>query len=378
MTAKDIAAEGFHVFPIDDSLVVVRAGQAGLLLLNTTSRRIWEMLYDGFDVTQIAAIIAADCGISHSLVERDIRNVVANWEISLGPTKLDASEGAEELANGPSSEPAMYDYVIHGRHFRFLISDTDLEEEITLRFGAYASPLDGCKPDFVYELRRDLDGYIIRSSRFSERASIVTEVRIGLVQDVLSACFPEKRFIAALHAAALHRDARCVLLCARTGGGKSTLAAALTASGYSLLSDDLVFLDYNCLDISTIPLSIMLRSGSWNVLEPLLPRLKDVPISFRFGEPMRFLEPSVASVSEGVAPSVLIFLEFEPGEGMQLNELSSFDALVKLNETRSWVDTERHSVARFLSWIQNVPKWSLRYSNLNEALNKIQSLACAQ
>jgi hypothetical protein len=46
----------------------------------------------------------------------------------------------------------------------------------------------------------------------------------------------------AVHAGALERDGRCIVLCARSNGGKSTLSAALVRDGWNTLGDDKVLL----------------------------------------------------------------------------------------------------------------------------------------
>ncbi len=46
----------------------------------------------------------------------------------------------------------------------------------------------------------------------------------------------------AVHAGALERNGRCVILCARSNGGKSTLCAALVRDGWRTLGDDKVLL----------------------------------------------------------------------------------------------------------------------------------------
>jgi serine kinase of HPr protein (carbohydrate metabolism regulator) len=51
------------------------------------------------------------------------------------------------------------------------------------------------------------------------------------------------RYAIAFRASAVRRNGRCILLPAPSGGGKSTLCAALLDSGFEFVSDDLVLLD---------------------------------------------------------------------------------------------------------------------------------------
>lgn len=356
-------------------MVVLKSGQPGLLLLNATARGIWERLSAGLDASVIARQIATEYNAPLDLVARDVQEVIANWETVLTSASANNSEAMEQLgacmARGNAQE---FVYHVYNRSFCFRIFDPDLAEEVTSRFAPHTSANQGRTADYVYELTRDENGYIVRSSSLNQRSEEVSQARIGLIQDIVSVCLPDRRFIAALHAGAAYREGRCLLFSARTGGGKSTLMAALGASGYTILNDDLIFLDFDHLEISTFPLSIMLRQGSWDVLNPLLPQLRNIPISIRFGEPVRFLQPELTPVPESIAASALILLEFNANSRMELVPVSAFDALVQLNETNSWLDTEPSCVSRFLAWIQSVPRWKLRYSNLEDAIQQLQSI----
>lgn len=370
-----IKSLGSHSFSVDDGLVVLKSGQPGLLLLNATARGIWERLFAGLDASVIARQIATEYNAPLDLVARDVQEVIANWETVLTSASANNSEAMEQLgacmARGNAQE---FVYNVYNRSFCFRIFDPDLAEEVTSRFAPHTSANQGRTADYVYELTRDENGYIVRSSSLNERSEEVSQARIGLIQDIISVCLPDRRFIAALHAGAASQGGRCLLFSARTGGGKSTLMAALGASGYTILNDDLIFLDFDHLEISTFPLSIMLRQGSWDVLNPLLPQLRNIPLSMRFGEPVRFLQPELTAAPESIAASALILLEFNANSRMELVPVSAFDALVQLNETNSWLDTEPSSVKRFLTWIQNVPRWKLRYSNLKNAIQQLQSI----
>lgn len=358
--------------PLGDGLVIARHGKQGVLLLNSTARLVWELLSSGLSRSETAQVISKHYGVEAEIVRRDIDLLAESW---ISAIRAAGDSDADVITDSiePTGPTKVLDCIIHNRSFRFLISDTALQEEVSIRFAPHAvSALD--RPQHVFELGRNEEGYIVRNGRQVHRGTEVTQARIGLMQEVMSACFPGKRFIAALHAGAVYRDDACLLLAAASGGGKSTLIAALSAVGYSVLSDDLVFLDNEKLEVSGIPLGIMLRSGSWKVLEPLLPSLEQVSAQMRFGEPVRYFHPPGETVPDALKPSALVFLEFVPEEQLHLSRLDPFEALVRLNETRSWLETEPPYVQRFVSWIETISCWKVRYGDLEKALGAIEQL----
>ena len=63
-----------------------------------------------------------------------------------------------------------------------------------------------------------------------------------------------------LHAAALVRDGRAVLLIAESGGGKSTTTWAALHHGFALLSDELAPVDPDSLVVEPFPRAICLKA----------------------------------------------------------------------------------------------------------------------
>jgi|DewCreStandDraft_1066081.scaffolds.fasta_scaffold00108_28 hypothetical protein len=69
-----------------------------------------------------------------------------------------------------------------------------------------------------------------------------------------------------LHAAAVVRNGGALLLPARSGGGKSTLAVALALHGYGYLTDEVAVVDRRTLRLWPFAKSVALRSGGMQAL----------------------------------------------------------------------------------------------------------------
>jgi len=206
----------------------------------------------------------------------------------------------------------------------------------------------------------------------SQYSDVVTHARVGLIQEIVSLCFPEKRWMAALHSAAVRRGDECVLLSAASGGGKSTLTAALAADfGWDVLTDDLAFLDREKQEISTIPLAIMLRAESWRVLRPHVRDIDQYETHSRLGEPVRYMPMRLSQAHAPKTPDAIVFLEFRRESKAGLECVSTFEALLQLNDTQSWIDTDPNMVSVFLDWLNQIPKWKLTYGRIPEAAASI-------
>jgi hypothetical protein len=70
-----------------------------------------------------------------------------------------------------------------------------------------------------------------------------------------------------VHAAAAARDGVAVIVPAVSGGGKSTLVAALVAAGFEYLSDEIVAIERDGASINGYHKAIALKEGSWPLVD---------------------------------------------------------------------------------------------------------------
>lgn len=69
-----------------------------------------------------------------------------------------------------------------------------------------------------------------------------------------------------IHAAVVARGRFCALIPGRPGAGKSTLCAALVASGWRLLSDEMALIELNTRQVWPVPRPISLKNASIDIL----------------------------------------------------------------------------------------------------------------
>jgi len=187
-------------------------------------------------------------------------------------------------------------------------------------------------------------------------------------------CRTRERLFAA-HAAGLQAsDGRGLLLVARGGSGKTTLATALNATGFSLLSDDVVPVTLEG-DLLGLGLPLTLKSGAWPVLDRYRSDLAVAPIRQRLGRQVRFLPVQGCPAQGPVLSSLCLFPRYAPDQPISQTRLSPEQVLQGLIEAdigfrgidQGWVDG-------LAQWIERLPAYQITYPDLETALAQVHTL----
>jgi len=182
-----------------------------------------------------------------------------------------------------------------------------------------------------------------------------------------------------LHAGAVERSGRAVLLPAQPGSGKSTLTAALTCSGFRLLSDEFGVVDLNDGMLLPLPRPIALKNESIEVIREFAP---DALIGPSFPKTRKgtvaHLAPDRLSVDRrGVPahPRAIVFPKYVPGEPVSLEAVSPARAFVKL--AGNAFNYEVLGPAAFDAVrvvVQGSECFRLRYGDLHDAISAVRRL----
>jgi len=189
----------------------------------------------------------------------------------------------------------------------------------------------------------------------------------------------ERRYLL-LHASAVERDGRALLMTGLSGAGKSTLAALLATRGWRLMGDEFALLDPATGRVHAFPRLVSLKNESVGVMQAAVPGARFGPLLG--GTPkgdLRHLVPdadAIARMAEPAAPALVLYPRYgfadaermvPPGEGfVRLTQASTnytalgergFDALTAL--------------------VRSVPGIAIDYPDTDAALGAVERLWAA-
>lgn len=181
----------------------------------------------------------------------------------------------------------------------------------------------------------------------------------------------------ALHAGAVARDRRVLLIPGQSGAGKSTLTAWLTSRGFTYLTDELVFLpaaEPRRTHSFTRPLSI--KPGARETVKAMLAGtdaggvLED---DHGMIVPHRAINPSFLPVE--LPPSVLLFPAYRPGASLVVERLSRARAGAHLMACdvngRNLAD---HGFGQLMAVARSAPAYRLVYGSFDRLEETISTL----
>ena len=137
------------------------------------------------------------------------------------------------------------------------------------------------------------------------------------------------------HSAVIERHGRAIILPAVPGSGKSTLCAALMASGWRLLSDEFGIIRMDDGMLLPMPRPIPLKNASIPVIQSFAPEWEMGPVfpKTRKGD-VCHMKPSADSVqrsSQPATPSWVIFPRYRAGANARLDSLSASQRFARLS-----------------------------------------------
>lgn len=360
-------------FPFDDGVVVARADVPSLFCMNQTASAIWSAYRQTGKLADAAESLAQRFSIPHALAARDVAATVQSWEIEglLGPPRTIV----DSKWDGKHGKPLVVGHcAIEGTVFLIVTDSPAIAAEVAPRLAGIRAPAQ--TPDVTIALWSCGAGAyaLISGEECVAVEEGVLAARTVLFQELVCRARAGREWLALMHAAACGRRGHCILLPASSYSGKSTLAAAWKARGATLYSDDFVGLTAGDLRIPAMPFALALRQGSWPVLQSWIPELDHcTPVELN-RQLVKFLPASANNDPIAAQAAGLVFSEWSAGAELSVQELGSAEVLGRLQDSGFWVRHDRGSIAAFLSWIERLPKFAMRYGDLAEAVAAIESL----
>lgn len=180
-----------------------------------------------------------------------------------------------------------------------------------------------------------------------------------------------------LHASAVERDGRALLMTGLSGSGKSTLAALLMARGWRLMGDEFALLDPATGRVHAFPRLISLKNAAIEVARVASPRGRFGPRLE--GTPkgtLQHLLPdarAIAAMAESAAPALLLF----PSYGFDAAErpVLPSEAFVRLTQaSTNYVALGERGFDALTRFAAAVPAHAIDYPDTATALAQVEQL----
>ena len=205
----------------------------------------------------------------------------------------------------------------------------------------------------------------------------VTKERLAtyLQEKMMTYTYQAQPYLISLHAASVEKNGKVIVMPAVAESGKTTLTATLIRHGFKLFSDEVTSLDYDgC--VHPLPFCMNIKEGSWHVLSEMYPQLSKRDVHSRFdNQSIRFLPPE--NMHKGRKKvSHILFPKYTPGAKTSLTPISATEALLKINKASYQVqdNMDKNKFELILENLIILPKFTLEYSDLDEAIDIINGL----
>lgn len=180
-----------------------------------------------------------------------------------------------------------------------------------------------------------------------------------------------------LHASAVERGGRALLMTGHSGAGKSTLAALLGERGWRLMGDEFALLDLAGGAVHAFPRAVSLKNEAIGLFDGSLapsrlgPTLAGTPKGT-----IRHLRPNeeaVARMAEPAAPALLLFprFGFEPA----VREVGAAEVFVRLTQaSTNYVALGEPAFAALTRLVRETPTRAIDYPDTERAVAVVERL----
>jgi hypothetical protein len=277
---------------LDEAWVLYYPLTDKLLILNSTAKAVWDFIAQGYGACEISSKLARNFGISDERAARDVAQVLA--DLTDERASDDETDGKSDITTvhsgyrGRPTDCGVFEF--GGSLVRVLSAVTELDDGFFLRFQHRASG-DGDKADVLEISLGDSDfpyQVTYRGDIISQTITLAKTIS-RVVDLMLRLEHPHRPSLAYLHAGAVSRGGRSVLMPGSSGVGKSTLTAFLSVHGFAYLGDDGMAIAENDMSLLPLPTCLSIKAGSWPVLEPFYPALPTLATLSRYGRSARYV-----------------------------------------------------------------------------------------
>jgi HprK-related kinase A len=180
-----------------------------------------------------------------------------------------------------------------------------------------------------------------------------------------------------LHASAVERDGKALLMTGHSGAGKSTLSALLGERGWRFMGDEFALIDLDSGALHAFPRLVSLKNEAIAVMEGAVesdrlgPLMRDTPKG-----DIRHLRPpkeAVARMREPAKPALLLFPRF--GHAPAVREVGEAEIFVRLTQaSTNYVALGEAGFDALSSLVRTIPTRAVDYPDTESAVASVERL----
>jgi HprK-related kinase A len=181
-----------------------------------------------------------------------------------------------------------------------------------------------------------------------------------------------------LHAGAVEREGRALLLTGESGAGKSTLAALLGERGWRFMGDEFALLDPESGRLHAFPRAVSLKNDALALFEGVAPeRLGPVLEGTPKGR-IRHLRPNdaaLAAMDENAVPALVLFPRFGQDLAAAIRTVGAAELFMRLTQaSTNYVALGRRGFDALVRLCRDVPACAIDYGSGEEAAAQVERL----
>jgi hypothetical protein len=367
-----------------------------LYVLNASAAFIWSALKDGMPPAEIGRTLTEELALSEDAAASYVADVLRQYEeLVCKPQTTDPETAAPAQEPRPAVLSAMgirrprlaeasavETYALLDSVFRVRFNGAGLFAAIhpLLRPAMKAHDAEAKVVDVAVLANGDgvaviANGDLVGASETREEAAVMVRACLMQLAVMSSGGF------CAVHAGALGRNGQALLLPGNAGYGKSTLSAALAATGFDMLCDDTALIGGEPPMVRSLPMGLCLKRGCCSVLQSRYPQLPSLAQWRRpDGKQARYLMPGEdvrwAGADAALAARWIAFPHYHPDHATALLPLAKHEALARLLPgiylLSGSLDAE--NLERVIAWIEGVECFELPLSSLDTATALLDEL----
>jgi HprK-related kinase A len=180
-----------------------------------------------------------------------------------------------------------------------------------------------------------------------------------------------------LHASAVERDGKALIMTGLSGSGKSTLSALLGQNGWRFMGDEFVLIDPDSGIAVPFPRLISLKNSAIAAMEATADPVRFGPLMQ--GTPkgdIRHLVPpadAIARMGEAAQPALLMFPRF--GYDPAIREVAPGENFMRMTQaSTNYVALGEAGFRAMTRFVQTIPARAIDYQSGEQAMNLVEQL----